>query len=318
MADLRDQLRAYGRQIENALDKDVHSTDPDGNASDVTSLRSAERRRTGPPGRRSGFRGRNQWLLVAATTAAIVVLVSLLPILTRLEDEDMRKGSATIPGFCLFAAACGTDTTDAATSTGPGSTPPSATSAPTAPTSGGPLLEGPTDVEPGTYVVDKFGTPIHVTMPAGWERRGDVAVAGPDDAVLAFSNVASVYTDACNWIDNLAPIGPTVDDFVQALQSQQNSLTSAEPLDIDGFSGYKLVVSTPAGVDIKKCYGGARGIWKDVDGQLTDTMVPGSPITVWVLDLDGQRAVISATSYKPMGAQAQAELSAMTDSISIG
>lgn len=74
----------------------------------------------------------------------------------------------------------------------------------------------------------------------------------------------------------------------------------------------------PDAVDLKKCYGGQRSIWRDVDGQLTDTLAPGTPITVWVLDVDGRRAVISFTAYQPMGDQAKAELAAIADSIRIG
>lgn len=114
------------------------------------------------------------------------------------------------------------------------------------------------------------------------------------------------------------PVGATVQDLVQALQAQQNSQTSVQPLELDGFAGSELVVATPDAVDLKKCYGGQRSIWRDVDGQLTDTLAPGTPITVWVLDLDGRRAVISFTAYQPMGDQAKAELAAIADSIRIG
>ena len=143
-------------------------------------------------------------------------------------------------------------------------------------------------------------------------------LVGPDDAVLAFSDVASVYTDACDWIDNDAPVGSTVEDLVGALQAQKNSSTTVDPFTIDGFTGQKVVVSTPTGLDIKTCYGGSRAVWKDTDGQLTDTLIPDSAVTAWALDLNGRRAVIMFTSYKPMGAQAQADLAAMTESISIG
>lgn len=54
--------------------------------------------------------------------------------------------------------------------------------------------------------------------------------------------------------------------------------------------------------------------------------MPGVPIRLWVLDLGGRRAVVSFTSddpmgftsYDPTGPQAQAELTAIADSVSFG
>ena len=232
----------------------------------------------------------------------------------------MRKGSGALLGLCLLAAACG-NTQDSASTTGPASpaTSAAASTAPSTGSAGTSLLDGPDTIEPGTYVVDKFGTPIHVTMPAGWQRLGGVGVKGPDDAVLAFSEIATVYTDSCNWIDSAAPVGPTVDDLVSALQAQQGSQTTdPQPLTVDGFSGYRLGVSKPDGSDFTKCYGGQRSFWQDADGAITDMLGSATPATVWVLDLAGRRAVISYMSYQPMSASTETELTAIVDSIRIG
>ena len=232
----------------------------------------------------------------------------------------MRKGSGAVLGLCLLAAACGS-TQDSASTTG--SAAPAASATPsTAPPSGSAgmsLLDGPHTIEPGTYVVDKFGTPIQVTMPAGWQRLGGAGVKGPDEAVLAFPEIAAVYTDSCDWFDRGAPIGPTVDDLVRALQAQQGTRTTEpQPLTVDGFTGYELGVSKPDGSDFLKCYGGQRSFWKDTDGAITDTLGSATPATVLVLDLAGRRAVISYMSYQPMSATTEAELTAIVDSIRIG
>lgn len=310
MTDLRDQLRAYGRQIERDL------ADRPG-ASDTPA-------EYGPPHGRPRPQRHRTWLLVAAVTATVAVTAAVLPIALRSEEEDMRKGSGAVLGLCLLAAACGTDQNSAST-TGPA--PPTTSAAAAAPPSPTPstgsvgtsLLDGPETIDPGTYVVDKFVTPIQVTMPAGWQRLGGVAVKGPDEAVLAFPEIAAVYTDSCNWIDSAAPVGPTVDDLVSALRAQQGTQTTdPQPLTVDGFNGYQFEVSKPDGSDFTKCYGGQRSFWKDVDGAITDMVGSATPATVWVLDLAGRRAVVSFMSYQPMSASTEAELTAIVDSIRVG
>jgi len=307
MADLHDQLRAYGRQIERDLADRPQPTETPTDS--------------GPPARPPRPRHRT-WLLVAAVTATVAVTAAVLPTALRSEEENMRKGSGAVLGLCLLAAAC-SSTQDTASTTGsaPPRTSAAATPSATGPTgsAGTSLLDGPDAVEPGSYVVDKFGTPIQVTMPSGWHRLGGVGVKGPDEAVLTFPEFGSVYTDSCNWIDSGAPVGPTVDDLVQALRAQQGSQTTdPQPLTVDGFAGYELVVSKPDGSDFTKCYGGQRSVWKDADGAITDFLGSATPLTVRVLDLAGRRAVIAFMSYQPMSASTEAELSAIVDSIRIG
>lgn len=221
----------------------------------------------------------------------------------------MRKGSGTVLGLCLLAAAC-SSTQDTASTPTPTTSAASSTGSPS-------LLDGPDVIEPGTYVVDRFGTPIEVTMPTGWERKYGVTVQGPDESVIAFSDVSSVHSDSCNWIDTDAPVGPSVDELVKALQAQQNTTVSGpRPLTIDGFTGVALTLS-PAGTDKSKCYGGQSAIFTDADGQLADLSYAG-PMTMWILDLDGRRAVVTSWAYQPMSAPTQAEVSAILDSVRIG
>ena len=304
MADLHDQLRAYGRQIE----RDLADRPPP----------SAAPKDSGPPARPPRSLRHHPWMLVAAVTAAVAVIAAVLPTALRSEEDDMRKGFGSVFGLCLLAAAC-SSTQDTASTTGPPSPTTSAASGSSAASPTGPqsLLDGPDVIDPGTYVVDRFGTPIELTMPAGWERKFGVTVQGPDESVIAFSDVASVNTDSCDWIDTDVPVGPTNDELVRALQAQQNTTVSEpRPLAIDGFAGVELTLS-PAGSDKSKCYGGQSAVFTDADGQLADLSYAG-PMTMWILDLGGRRAVVTSWAYQPMSAPTQAEISAILDSVRIG
>jgi hypothetical protein len=305
MADLHDQLRAYGRQIERDLDDRPPPSDAP--------------KDSGPPARPPRSLRHHPWLLVAAVTAAVAVIAAVLPTALRSEEDDMRRGYGSVFGLCLLAAAC-SSTPDTASTTGPPSPTASvaATTSAASPTGPQSLLDGPAAIEPGTYVVDQFGTPIEVTMPAGWERKFDISVQGPDESVIAFLDVASVYTESCNWIDKEVPVGPTVDELVQALQAQQNTTVSEpRPLTIDGFTGVELTLSPAASSTKSTCYGGQNAVFQDADGRLADLSYAG-PMTVWILDLAGRRAVVTSYAYQPMSAATQDQMAAILDSVRIG
>jgi len=225
--DLHDLLRAYGRQIEQDLKAlPERSGDPAGSPSEQ------------PAERRTRRAGRSSWMLIAATIALIALVTSLLFPSALLEGSPMnRKATGWVLGLCLMAGC--TSTVDDSTPTIGSATPTSAPS--TAPSPD--VFDGVGMVEPGRYRVNRFGTPIELTVPKFWYRFASFALSGDGDSFVAFFDIAQVPTDACKWEQSKTAIGPTVQDLVTALTTQQNTVaTTPEPRDLDGHPGVYLEV----------------------------------------------------------------------------
>ena len=313
MPDLEDQLRAYGRQLEES-------------GPGLTSGPSAEVPVLDDLTRRRKSAARSSWFLVAAATVALAATASLLIPAARPGGDDMtNKGTGLVLGICLFGAtACSSGNAAGPTTTAAAD--PSGASAPatTSSVSGlPPLFDGPADIEPGTYSVDVLGPALQVTVPAGYARFPENnAIEGPQHAYLAFGSTTPqdtvyVWTDACNYIDKAAAIGPTIDDMVTALQAMKNMDTSEpRPIKVGDYSGVEVVVSFPADLDISTCYGGSTMLFGDNDvSGIPGPQEPGAAITMRLLDIDGTRAAINSGANTVLPADVQAELDAMAESI---
>ncbi|MGS0686000.1 hypothetical protein ACVBEQ_12775 [Nakamurella sp. GG22] len=318
MTDLEKQLRGYGRQIEN----DLGAGASEGSApAQVTRLEA-------PPWSKSGSRrssGRSAWVAVAAATAAVSVTASLLLGPTTPEEGSMNnKTSGAAVGICLFAAGCtsgaqGADTS--ATVAGQPAAPTSAVSSSQSSTGGLPgLFDEAGEVTPGTYQVDLVGTPVQITVPAGWSRFEDFALEGPDSSYFAFFDVEDTYKDGCNWDKGKAGIGPTVDDLVTGLQAEKGLKTSApEPLTVDGFTGRQLITTTdPAIKDFSSYYLGDFAVWTVVPNRQIGKQQPGEKTTTWILDLDGRRGVITTGSPGSMTDATRTQVQGMLSSLKLG
>ena len=193
---------------------------------------------------------------------------------------------------------------------------PSTASAPPAPRLFDP--EGPLDA--GTYLVDKFDTPLHVTVPAGWSTFGDFAVLAPEGfeaGYLGFWDVDDVNLDACHW-NGRANVGPSVDELVAGLVGQLGvDVTGPVPIDVDGRAGQALTLS-PADVDPVTCDAGVVSPWFEADGDSRFYAAPGESEIVWILDLDGRRALVNVGSVVEMTPVTRAQLDEMLASIRIG
>lgn len=297
MPSLDDQLRAYGRRIQ----QDVSPT-PE------------QQERPGPG---ETYRGSTRWsrrtgwfLVAAATAAALVITASVLPVRSG-SDIMNRKGSGLVVGICLVVGEC-----DGGGGDEPPNTTPSSTVVIT------PLFSDDNSgaIEPGTYVVDRLGTPIQVTIPEGWSRYQDFAINGPNQSFLAFFDIVAVSADACQWWTNgTKTIGRSVDDLVTALRAQLNTVaTTPELLEIDGYRGVKLTVEEPPNFDVRTCDEGSRMGWKDRSGNIIPIVNAGGLNAVMALDLDGERGVITYGSYEPPTAQTTSQLNAMVASLRIG
>jgi len=226
------------------------------------------------------------------------------------------KRSSLLFGVCFLAVACANDVDDRrATGAGQQSVPSVAASTSSTP-SPPPLLVGYDAVEPGVYGVDLVGTPLEITVPAGWTRVGDLAIGGPEDSFIAFLNATDVYKDGCNWGDGKLGVGPSVQDFVAGLVAQKGLETTApEPLTLDGFKGLQLVTTVSKNIDFSTCYTGVFATFTDDTTHQIRRSKPGEATTIWVLDLNGRRGVIAFGAPDPISAPTTSEIEVMVSTI---
>lgn len=174
---------------------------------------------------------------------------------------------------------------------------------------------------------DPFPIPVTMTVPADWQGK----VGGPHAVVLtnpggsvnagadiAFSLNQTLYADPCTGGADLAPQpGPTVDDLAAALASLPG-LTATTPtaVTVDGFSGKQLTLTAPDGSGA--CTGSPDGyrVWRLPLGGIL-AMTPGEQMALWILDVNGQRLVVSSETYSATTAQEKAEAKVILDSIHI-
>jgi hypothetical protein len=227
-------------------------------------------------------------------------------------------------------------------SDGPGATRPSpspsptATPAPTrtpAPTGPFALLSGP--VPAGTYVAHPFLAPndsidFRFALPGGWAGIGPpfrpasvfptkTGYEGPDGMSMGFLTVTSLEGDPCNWKEPTdIEVGPTVDDLLTALAANPGYETTV-PADVTlgGFSGKRIDVQVPAGLDLATCDDGHFFVWAGGDGQIIYTQGPEGRFHLWILDVQGSRALVMTHDFPGTPADDQVELQAIVESIQI-
>lgn len=187
------------------------------------------------------------------------------------------------------------------------------------------LQPGPLD--PGRYVMDdptRTSVPFAFTVPAGWTTRaGDFALFKHEDepgGVGIFSFIVThVYADACESAGTLTEVGPTVDDLADALANQAGS-EAAAPVDltIGGYAGVRIDMSPEAGLDGASCrHPDLLQIWAneaETDFLAFGTDTLGSA-PVYVIDVEGERVVLTAGGDTDASAADLAEIDAIIDSI---
>ena len=119
---------------------------------------------------------------------------------------------------------------------------------------------------------------------------------------------STTFSDPCDLVAVDPPVGPTVDDLVQALREIPN-ISTTEP-----------VASTIAGVpatylemthdDTLPCQADQFYIW-----DRNWTQGPGQIVRTWVLEVDGSRLVVSALRYPEATAEMLAEQQSILDSL---
>ncbi len=178
--------------------------------------------------------------------------------------------------------------------------------------------------ERGTYLIsDPFPISVTISVPAGWVGKVggpyaaylDRATAG---AAIAFSLSQRIYADPCGDRGFLDPQpGPTVDDLSTALASLPGlEVTTPTEITVDGYRGMQLTLIAPDAID--GCISPPDGypLWQLPLGTVF-FMTPGQHVALWILDVEGERLVVSSDTFPANTAQEQAEVQQILDSIRI-
>jgi hypothetical protein len=172
----------------------------------------------------------------------------------------------------------------------------------------------------GTYVIDwELPGRIVFTVPTGWSPAQNAPDSvgvlkdnggAPSGAGLGFFEVRELLTGICGRWMGPTLIGPTIDDFVDAVAEPATSRPTA-------IAGYRGIYAEFDGLsDLAPCPPD-RGLWTTHGGGSRGIFGPAERNRVWVLDVGGRRLVINAFHYDSTDSAARQELDAMIESIRI-
>jgi len=180
----------------------------------------------------------------------------------------------------------------------------------------------------GTYLAgDPFTIPVTMTVPSGWVGKvGGLYAAyldkasddGNGGAAIAFSLSQSIYADPCNDRGFLDPQpGPTVDDLASALAGLPGlAVTTPTEVTVDGYRGKHLTLTAPDTFDGCTLSRDGYRVWQLPVGAIF-SFTPGQRMALRIVDVNGQRLVVSADTFPATTAQELAEVQEILDSIRI-
>jgi hypothetical protein len=123
-----------------------------------------------------------------------------------------------------------------------------------------------------------------------------------------------LYSDPCHGSSGPAdvPVGPTVDDFVNAL-AEETAYQATAPTDVTlgGYSGKRMDLQLPS--EVASCDNGAFTPW---DGSIY-AQGPDNRWQLWILDVEGERMIIESENFAGTSSEDLAEQQAIVDSIQI-
>jgi hypothetical protein len=176
-------------------------------------------------------------------------------------------------------------------------------------------------IETERITMRAWGSPVtfSVDKPTAWGVFSDTADEPPFSTIrggttpptgmsVYFYAPTTTYQDPCREVPVDPPIGPTVDDLVQALREIPN-ITTTEPVasTLGGLPATYLEMTTDGTLP---CSPSQFYIW---DGNLTQGA--GQIVRTWVLEVNGSRIVASALRYPDATDMALAEQQIVLDSI---
>jgi hypothetical protein len=192
----------------------------------------------------------------------------------------------------------------------------------TVPTTGLPDETGDS-LEPtiGTSIVGDVR--LTFTVPDGWENNGWFVAKANSDPIFGaiFFPVANIFSDPCQWVEVDPPPGPTVDDLAAAYADVPVlNPTAATDVTVDGFHGKQIEFTVPD-FNEDECRDGRYGIFQEPGwagrGPNYWAQAPQQYLRLWILDINGTRLVIAATSYPDTSQQDRDDLDTLLNSIQI-
>jgi hypothetical protein len=175
-------------------------------------------------------------------------------------------------------------------------------------------------VAPGSYLITEVEPfRITVTVPDGWQNVRVPGLLWGEGVVLGFWYVDNVFVDPCaSDLGLLDPaVGPTVDDLATAFGNVPGlEATSPTDVTVDGFAGKQMELTATAAWD--GCFGNEAVLWP-IDGgpDAKPPPDPGDLERLWILDVNGDRLVISSTVTPDASDEVQGELEAIFASVQI-
>ena len=168
-----------------------------------------------------------------------------------------------------------------------------------------PILPGADNLEGGTYRLwPRMHISVTLEVPDGWDsyERWAVNVPGawPGSMGLAFWNPVNLYNDPLSSarVPMDPPVGPTVEDFAQALATHAGwDAKPPRPIIVDGHDGLLVRLTIPSEPDITDCK--EFVLWYGVnDSRVHCVGVAGAVLDVYIVDVRGERVVFDA-QYDP-------------------
>lgn len=172
------------------------------------------------------------------------------------------------------------------------------------------------------------GSPAHppvgidVTVPEGWSGSREFNLleptgsdtSGPDGAALVMgwtTYTVGLNSDPCLSQAHEIPdikVGPSVDDFVDAVQARKRlNVTKPTDVELGGYSGRFFTLKGPA--DVSTCDN-----WRPWDPS-PYAQGDNNIWDLWVMDVDGQRVVVMAEYFPDTPSHVKAELHEMAESV---
>jgi hypothetical protein len=158
-----------------------------------------------------------------------------------------------------------------------------------------------------------------ITAPEGWSGFGGFFIGGPrsssapDGIGISFNHDPEVVTDPCDSSTHTPPPGsdgPSVDDLVAELVAREDlQVSGVTDTTLAGYSGKRLDLQLP---DEQPC---SYYVFAEPKGLYANG--PANRWRVWLLDVEGETAVVILLDYAATPAEDRAAAEAAIDSIRI-
>ncbi len=232
-----------------------------------------------------------------------------------------------LAALSLQLAGCSDDSAGTTTTQPPRSTSPSGQA--NDPSAAAPtwkfLADQPEDVplRAGDYGLTPNGVSGKVAVvrtPEGYLNLGGwTFVAGEPFRALGFVTADRVYPDPCgsrlrSKAETARDPGPSVEDLAAALVAQKGATTSPpRPVTVDGHDGLYLDYQVSKGIDVRDCGDRAFDIFSTGPGSWY-LEVSRERAAIWILDVDGERLVLSWVALPGVNDRHLREMTEMAES----